>query len=48
MNDTESGIAEAPLPTARTLRERSNVSYQVLRFLAFNLKMLRMVKKGHN
>ncbi len=48
MNDTERSIAEAPLPTAATLRLRKNVPYQVLRFIAFNIRMLKMVRKAHH
>ena len=47
MDDADIRIAEAPLPTRATLKARSNPAYQVVRFLAFNLKMLGMVRKGH-
>jgi hypothetical protein len=48
MDDAARGIAEAPLPTRRTLRARSSLPYQVMRFVAFNARMLRMVMKGHH
>jgi hypothetical protein len=48
MDDAARSIAEAPLPTRRTLRARSSLPFQVLRFVAFNIRMLRMVKKGHH
>jgi len=48
MDDAAGCIAEAPLPTPRTLRARSNLAYQALRFAAFNIRMLRMVLKGHH
>jgi hypothetical protein len=48
MDDAAARIAEAPLPTPRTLRARASVPYQLTRFLAFNIRMLRMVLKGHH
>lgn len=41
-------MATAPLPTARTLRQRSSLPLQVWRFGLLNLKILRMVLKGHS
>ncbi len=40
-------LAGAPLPTASTLRRRSNVPFQATRFVSFNLRILRMAAKGH-
>ncbi len=40
-------IAEAPLPTPRTLKRRQNLFIQFLRFVAHNLRIMRMVIKGH-
>ncbi len=37
----------APLPTRRTLRRRGSVPLQLVRFALLNLRMLRMVGKGH-
>lgn len=37
----------APLPTARTLRMRRSVPVQLLRFAAINLRMLRVIARGH-
>jgi len=48
MDDANQRIADAPLPTKATLRARSSLPYQAVRFMAFNLKMLRMVRKGHH
>jgi hypothetical protein len=48
MDDAASSIAAAPLPTRKTLRARSSLPYQVMRFVAFNIRMLRMVRKGHH
>jgi hypothetical protein len=46
-NETES-IKHAPLPTAKTLRFRKNLFLQFLRFVAINLKMIKMIRKGHH
>jgi hypothetical protein len=44
---TAARIAEAPLPTRSTLRRRRSLVLQTWRFALLNLKMLRMVRKGH-
>ena len=44
---TAARIAEAPLPTRTTLRRRRSLVMQAWRFALLNLKMLRMVRKGH-
>lgn len=36
------------MPTRRTLHQRRNLPYQIIRFVVFNAKMLKMVGKGHN
>ena len=41
-------LRTAPLPTARTLRLRQNLPYQAVRFAVFNLRIVRMVAKGHH
>ena len=41
-------MAAAPMPTARTLRQRSTVPIQLFRFAVINAKILRMVLKGHS
>jgi hypothetical protein len=38
----------APLPTEKTLRMRRNLPYQTYRFAVFNLRIVRMVLKGHH
>ncbi|MDA8102665.1 MAG: hypothetical protein M0Z34_06855 [Nitrospiraceae bacterium] len=48
MDQGNTDIAEAPLPTAGTLRARKSLPRQVLRFIAFNLRMLKMVRMGHH
>ncbi|MDO8108211.1 hypothetical protein Q6348_13505 [Isoptericola sp. b441] len=40
-------IASSPLPTPRTLARRRNVAYQLIRFAAINLKMMRVIARGH-
>ncbi len=47
MTDVEDRIAVAPLPTAKTLRRRRSLPLQLWRFALINLKMLRMIGKGH-
>ena len=48
LDPTAEAIANAPLPTARTLRSRGSIPRQIVRFVAFNARMLRMVGKGHH
>ncbi|SOX55275.1 hypothetical protein MAAFP003_3962 [Mycobacterium ahvazicum] len=43
---TAERIADAPLPTAATLRMRQNIFVQFWRFVRINLKMLRIIY-GH-
>jgi hypothetical protein len=49
MVDTRAGesIASAPMPTPKTLGRRRNVAFQLLRFAAINLKMMRVIQRGH-
>jgi len=48
MDEVTQSIAQAPLPTPKTLRSRTSIPYQLMRFVAFNFKMLKMVRKGHH
>jgi hypothetical protein len=48
MSDVDRSIAEAPLPTAGTLRRRKSLFYQATRFVAFNLRMMKMVTRAHH
>lgn len=41
-------LSRAPLPTAATLRRRTSLVFQLGRFIAFNLRILRMAAKGHH
>ena len=36
-------IAAAPLPSPKTLKNRKNVFYQFIRFMAFNFRILKVV-----
>ena len=47
MDVVQERVAAAPLPTEATLRMRRNVPYQLWRFVIINLRMLRMIRKGH-
>jgi len=44
----ELASSTAPMPTKHTLRMRTNIPFQLLRFGIVNIKMLRMVIKSHN
>jgi len=46
--DPIADLSKAPLPTARTLKARQNIFGQFLRFVAFDLRIMRMVIKGHH
>lgn len=48
MEDPQESIARAPLPTEKTLRQRRNIFIQFLRFCAINVKMIKMIRKGHH
>ena len=48
MEDPTEMIRHAPLPTARTLRARGNLALQMWRFLVLNVKMVKMIRKGHH
>jgi len=41
-------VSGAPLPTDRTLRMRRNVPFQLTRFAVFNIRIMRMLFKGHH
>ena len=48
MDTATESIASAPLPTEKTLRRRRNLAYQAMRFLAINVKMIRIIARGHH
>jgi hypothetical protein len=41
-------IETAMLPTAKTLRRRSSIPFQLIRFANINVRMIQMVLKAHN
>lgn len=47
MSNIDERIASAPLPTDKTLRHRSSLPVQAWRFAVINLRMVRMIRKGH-
>ena len=47
MDSVDERIASAPLPTPRTLRARTSLPVQILRFAVINARMIRMITKGH-
>ncbi|HMM95953.1 hypothetical protein [Phycicoccus sp.] len=46
--DPVADLSKAPLPTESTLRKRRSLPLQAVRFAAFNLRIMRMVLKGHH
>jgi hypothetical protein len=48
LNDPMEDINRAPLPTEATLRQRKNLFLQLFRFAALNIKMIKMIRKGHH
>ena len=48
MENSNESIARAPLPTEKTMRMRKSLPIQVVRFIAINLKMIKMIRKGHH
>jgi hypothetical protein len=41
-------LSTAPLPTSRTLRRRQSLPVQAFRFVAFYVRLVRMVLKRHS
>ena len=41
-------LSKAPLPTEKTLKARKSLPFQATRFAAFNVRIMRMVLKGHH
>lgn len=48
MENPQESIARAPLPTEKTLRQRNNLFIQLFRFCSINMKMIKMIRKGHH
>ncbi len=47
MDNVNDLIAAAPLPPASEIRRRNNLLVQVVRFVVLNVRIVRMVAKGH-
>ena len=47
MDSIDDRIAAAPLPTPQTVAQRTNLLIQLFRFIAINLKMIRIIYKSH-
>lgn len=48
MDNADTSIAQAPLPTEKTIRSRTNLFVQTWRFAAINVRMIQMILKGHD
>jgi hypothetical protein len=48
MDTAETSIAQAPLPTEKTIKSRTNLAIQAWRFAAINIRMVKMIRKGHS
>ena len=48
MENANESIGRAPLPDEKTLRQRKSLPIQGVRFIAINLKMIKMIRKGHH
>jgi hypothetical protein len=48
MDNADKQIEAAPLPTDNTVRARTNLVVQAWRFASVNLRMMKMVRKGHH
>ena len=48
MDNAETSIAQAPLPTEKTVKSRTNLPVQLWRFAAINIRMVKMIRKGHS
>ena len=44
---TDPSAYEAPMPTERTIRQRTSLPIQAYRFAAVSLKMTRMILRSH-
>lgn len=47
MPDVNAQIAAAPMPTEKTLRQRTSLPFQLWRFLWINLRIYRILVKEH-
>ncbi len=47
MENPNEAISRAPLPTSKELKRRNNPIIQLSRFAVLNIKMLKIITKGH-
>ena len=47
-SSTVADLSRSPLPTKKTLDRRQNVFIQFIRFVRFDLRIMRMVSKAHH
>ncbi len=47
MTDVNTSIAAAPMPTEKTVKSRTSLPTQMMRFGAINLRMVKIILKGH-
>lgn len=47
MTDVNASIAQAPMPTEKTVKSRTSLPTQAMRFAAINLRMVKIILKGH-
>ena len=47
MEPTELDLSAARVPSSTEIKMRKNVAWQLLRFAVLNLKMVKMITKGH-
>lgn len=48
MEPTELDLSKARIPGDTEIRMRKNLLWQAFRFLVLNLKMVKMITKGHS
>jgi hypothetical protein len=41
-------FTQSQVPSRKELKARTNVVFQLIRFVSLNLRMLRMITKGHH
>ena len=46
MIENSADLKGAPLPTEKTLKQRKNLPFQIWRFFALNIRMVKMIMKG--
>ncbi|MGA0832339.1 MAG: hypothetical protein ACO3P4_05970 [Polynucleobacter sp.] len=47
MENPNEAISNAPVPSKQELKRRKNILIQMFRFAILNLKMLKIIGKGH-